>query len=306
MKAEGGRVGAGAAFQVRREALQARVNEVAKALLERGIRPTVTRVRAALGGGSPNELTPALRHWKDVVLPTLASVRAGDVSSSGSPALPLQVADLVHELWQRAMAAAVVEVRGGPTAREVAARTAEAQALRQQVTAVRDQLQRESLAFGELRAQAARHEAIAREALARVHEAELRERELLREVGGLRQRVAELEAVGGGEGVSRRGGSVGRRSREGGGVRGLKVESLARKRGGLGRSGREEHGVRGRRKGVSRPTGSGGRKHRGLGVRARKAARARDGAKLRVAKRNVAEGLRRAVGKRKRRGGEAR
>ena len=196
-------MGAGSAFQVRREALQARVNEVAKALLERGIRPTVTRVRAALGGGSPNELTPALRHWKDVVLPTLASVRAGDVSSLSSPALPLQVADLVHELWQRAMAAAVVEVRGGPTAREVAARTAEAQALRQQVTAVRDQLQRESLAFGELRAQAARHEAIAREALARVNEAESRERELLREVGGLRQRIGELEAGGGRRGVGR-------------------------------------------------------------------------------------------------------
>lgn len=109
--------------------------------------------------------------------------------------LPLQLADLVHELWQRATAAAIVEVRGGTAARDAYARSGEAQILRDQVVSLRDQLQRESLAYGELRAQAARHEAIARAALARAGSSESRERDLLREIGGLRQRVCELEAL---------------------------------------------------------------------------------------------------------------
>jgi hypothetical protein len=250
----------GSAFQLRREALQARVNETAKALHERGIRPTVTRVRAALGGGSPNDLTPALKHWREAVLPTLSSSSTRDGDPSSGPTLPLQVADLVHELWQRAMAAAVVEVRGGPTAREVGARTAEAQSLRQQIVAVRDQLQRESLAYGELRAQAARHEAIAREALARVHEADLRERELLRELGGLRQRVAELEAVGSTGDISTRRGLTplkrapsrvrgARKMRQRGGVRAVRRRLVREK--GQGRTSRTAVSERGGRAGGS-------------------------------------------------------
>lgn len=181
------------AFQARRESLQRRVNDAAKALSDQGVRPTVARVRSALGGGSPNDLAPALKQWRDSVLPTISP---GSLTSSPRPTpLPLQVADLAHELWQRARAAAVLETKGGQTARDAASRTAEAQALREQLTSVRDQLQRESLAYGELRAQAARHEAIARDALTRVRESDARERRLLRELGSLRQRVSELEAA---------------------------------------------------------------------------------------------------------------
>jgi Plasmid replication region DNA-binding N-term len=180
-------------FHTRQESLQLRVNQAAQALHNQGIRPTVTRIRSALGGGSPNDLTPALKHWRDSVLPTL-TLSGEPTKLPPPPALPLQVADLAHELWQRALAAAVLEMKGGPGARETAFRTAEAQALREQLTSVRDQLQRESLAYGELRAQAARHEAIARDALARVSESATRERKLLRESGTLRQRVTELEA----------------------------------------------------------------------------------------------------------------
>ncbi len=109
--------------------------------------------------------------------------------------MPTQIADLVHELWQRAAAAAVVELRGGPTARQVAARTEEAQSLGRQVLTLRDQLQRESLAYGELRARVARYEVIAREALKRADGAEERERDLLRKIGGLRQQIAEMTAI---------------------------------------------------------------------------------------------------------------
>lgn len=170
-------------FETQLNALQARVNAAALALHERNVRPTVTRIRAALGGGSPNDLGPALRHWRDHVLPTLTA-RSDPESGSGVPPL---IADLVHELWSRATAAAVVELKGGSPARQVVARTEEAHALRDQLNSLRDQLQRESLAYGELRAQAARHEAIARDALDRVRDSESRERELLRELGAARQ-----------------------------------------------------------------------------------------------------------------------
>jgi Plasmid replication region DNA-binding N-term len=178
-------------FETRRDALQARVNTAALALHERNVRPTVTRIRAALGGGSPNELAPALRQWKERVLPTLVAGKDPE-SASGVPPL---ISDLVHELWSRAVAAAVVEVKGGSAARQVVARTEEAQALRNQVASLRDQLQRESLAFGELGALAARHAAIARDALERVREGETRERKLLHELGDARQRVGELTAT---------------------------------------------------------------------------------------------------------------
>jgi len=183
-------------YAARTEALRARVGAAAKALAERGIRPTVTRIRAALGGGSPNELAPALKHWKESVLPRLGDpFRGGGPEASLATVPPPQIADLTHELWQRALAAAAVELKGGPTARQIAMRTEEAHSLRNQLTGLRDQLQRESLAYGELRAQAARHEAIARQALTRAGDAETRERDLLRELGEVRQRVLQLEAT---------------------------------------------------------------------------------------------------------------
>jgi len=166
------------------------VNAAALALHERNVRPTVARIRAALGGGSPNELAPALRHWKDEVLPTLAP-QAGE---SGSR-VPPQIADIVQELWTRATAAAMVEVKGGDAARQSIARSEDVQALRDQVASLRDQLQRDAIAYGELRAQSARHEAIAREALGRVREAEERERKLLYQLGEAKQAAAELSAT---------------------------------------------------------------------------------------------------------------
>jgi hypothetical protein len=182
-------------FDSRKALLQLRVNEAAQALHNQGIRPTVTRIRSALGGGSPNDLAPALKQWRDVEFPKL-SAAAGITSLKASPTnLPPQITDLAQELWQRALAAAVLEVKLGATSRDVAARTAEAQSLREQLSAVRDQLQRESLAYGELRAQATRHEVIAREALSREQASASRERSLIREVGTLRQRISELEAV---------------------------------------------------------------------------------------------------------------
>jgi chromosome segregation ATPase len=145
-----------------------------------------------LGGGSPNDLAPALKQWKESVASTGG---LGLSESDALPRIPIQIADLAHELWQRANAAAAVELKGGSGARVSAIRTEELESLRSQLSGLRDQLQRESLAFGELRAQAARYEAMAHHALARVDETEARERKHLRDLGTARQRTAELEAT---------------------------------------------------------------------------------------------------------------
>lgn len=180
------------AFEARAAALRARVADAAQTLVERGIQPTVTRIRAALGGGSPNDLAPALRSWRE----TAWTDDFAAASKGGSPAgrIPPSIADLVHELWQRAFTTASLELKHGPTARQVTTRTAEVDSLRTQLSAVRQQLERESLAYGELRAQAARHETIARQALVRAEDAETRARDLLRELGGARQKMAQLSA----------------------------------------------------------------------------------------------------------------
>lgn len=181
-----------AAFEARAAALRDRVAAAARALSERGIQPTVARIRAALGGGSPNDLAPALKSWRETASSDVVEVSARGTAGAGR--IPSPIADLAHELWQRAFAAASLELQHGPAARRVTVRTAEADALRTQLSALRQQLERESLAYGELRAQAARHETIARQALTRARDAETRAHDLLRELGEALQKVAQLAA----------------------------------------------------------------------------------------------------------------
>ncbi len=100
--------------------LQERVTAAAEALLEQGLRPTVARVRAAMGGGSPNDIAPALKHWKDVVLPAQGRTAALEKEAVGIPPI---LTDVVRELWSRALAAASVEIRGGPSGRRKLPRT---------------------------------------------------------------------------------------------------------------------------------------------------------------------------------------
>lgn len=184
---------ASGAFEARAAALRARVAEAAQALVDRGLRPTVARIRAALGGGSPNDLAPALRSWREATrLEDPAAASEQDVARGGR--IPPPIADLALELWQRALAAATLDIQHGPAARRAIARTAEIESLRTQLNAMRQHLERESLAYGELRAQAARHESLARHALSRAEQAETRARDLLRELGAARQKVAQLAA----------------------------------------------------------------------------------------------------------------
>lgn len=170
--------------------LQERVNAAAEAILEQGLRPTVTRVRAALGGGSPNDITPALKHWKDVVLPSQGRTAALEKEGVGIPPI---LADVVRELWSRALAAASVEIRGGTARQQEVGRDEQIRMLRQEITMLRDRLQREAQAYGELMAQSARHEVIAKDALARATDAERRLVEAQRAIGTSQARTAILQ-----------------------------------------------------------------------------------------------------------------
>jgi hypothetical protein len=172
------------AFRTRIEALQVRVNKAALALQERNVRPTVQRIRTALGGGSPNDLAPALKKWRDEVLPTL---KTADDTPVGVPPL---IADIVRELWTRALAAAAVEAIGGAKARRLIAQSEEVIALRGEIDRLRDQLEREQQLVGELRAARTRAEAIMKDALLRLDDAEKRERRSQLRIGDLLTRTS--------------------------------------------------------------------------------------------------------------------
>ena len=173
-------------FKSRLEALQIRVNKAALALHERNVRPTVQRIRTALGGGSPNDLAPALKRWREEVLPAL---KTADDTPVGVPPL---IADIVRELWTRALAAAAVDAVGGAKARRVIVQSEEVSALRGEIERLRDQLQREQQLVGELRAARARAEAIAKDALVRLDDAERRERRAQSRIGALLSRGKEI------------------------------------------------------------------------------------------------------------------
>ncbi len=171
-------------FKTRIEALQVRVNKAALALHERNVRPTVQRIRTALGGGSPNDLAPALKWWREEVLPTL---KGADDTPVGVPPL---IADIVRELWTRALAAAAVEAVGGAKARKAIAQSEEVTALRGEIERLRDQLEREQQLVGELRAARSRAEAIMKDALLRLDDAAKRERRSQLRIGDFLARTS--------------------------------------------------------------------------------------------------------------------
>ncbi|WP_425602397.1 DNA-binding protein [Luteibacter aegosomatis] len=71
---------------------EAQVHAAADALVEAGDRPTVERIRAHLGTGSPNTVTRYLDSWWGGLGVRLAAVRA----SAAIPAAPAEVVDLGH------------------------------------------------------------------------------------------------------------------------------------------------------------------------------------------------------------------
>lgn len=78
------------------------VHQAADALVGAGERPTVERIRAYLGTGSPNTVTRWLDTWWQGLAARLAAHRA----RLSLPPAPTAVTELTAQLWEQAMAAA--------------------------------------------------------------------------------------------------------------------------------------------------------------------------------------------------------
>jgi hypothetical protein len=78
--------------------LQARVDAAAFAVLREGRNPTVSLVRARMGGGSPNVVAPALQRWRLTFAGQL-----DENAGSALEVLPPGVLELVQALWSRAL-----------------------------------------------------------------------------------------------------------------------------------------------------------------------------------------------------------
>lgn len=80
---------------------QEQVNAAIEQLLLAGERPTIERVRATLGTGSPNTLTRMLDVWWQALGQRLAAQR----QSAAIPGAPAAVVDAASALWEAALAA---------------------------------------------------------------------------------------------------------------------------------------------------------------------------------------------------------
>lgn len=78
--------------------LQARVDAAAFALLREGRNPTVSLVRARMGGASPNAVAPALQRWR-----LTFAAQLDENAGSALEVLPPGVLELVQALWSRAL-----------------------------------------------------------------------------------------------------------------------------------------------------------------------------------------------------------
>ncbi len=96
--------------------------EAADALLLAGARPTVERVRAQIGRGSPNTVTPLLDGWFKALGGRIQNPAGFRVESRVS-AMPRPVDDAATQFWEAALAAARTEIEAGlRTEREALAR----------------------------------------------------------------------------------------------------------------------------------------------------------------------------------------
>lgn len=81
-----------------RARIQARVDAAAFARLREGKNPTVSLVRARMGGGSPNLVAPALQRWR-----LTFAAQLDDNAGSALEVLPPGVLELLQALWSRAL-----------------------------------------------------------------------------------------------------------------------------------------------------------------------------------------------------------
>lgn len=94
--------------EVRR--IQPRVDAAAEKLIARGVQPTVSLVRAEIGGGSPNAVAPALRHWRVRRDRALGRTQENDALPSPVIAAARTLYDAALEVASRAAGTSQVEL----------------------------------------------------------------------------------------------------------------------------------------------------------------------------------------------------
>jgi hypothetical protein len=92
---------------------QAQVNHAADALLQRGIRPTIEKLRAELGTGSPNTLMRMIDAWWAGLAERLAAQARADL-----PGVPEPVQRGMQALWTEAVVAARLDAEARVAERE--------------------------------------------------------------------------------------------------------------------------------------------------------------------------------------------
>lgn len=83
---------------------QAHVDQAADAILARGERPTVERIRALLGTGSPNTLGPLIDNWYRTLSARVAGMHSANADAQGRA--PTAAINAFNLLWDTALAEA--------------------------------------------------------------------------------------------------------------------------------------------------------------------------------------------------------
>jgi hypothetical protein len=149
------------------------IRETADALLQRGIRPTVQRIRQMIGG-SPNTIAPVLREWRETLTPEQQlHLPLSDADEQG-PEAPSMLSDLLAEIWQRAVVFATIECKGSPRALQLRTLDGEAEQLRMTNRHLLDRLERETNENAHLKIQLADSQAMVKSALEHVEVSESR------------------------------------------------------------------------------------------------------------------------------------
>jgi len=151
-----------------------RVREAAEALLNKGLRPTIQRIRAMLGGGSPNVIAPILKEWRETLSPEQQLRLPLSELQGQRPEIPIVISDLVAELWKRAVVFATIECEGSPRALQFATLNEETELLRSGNRALMDQLESDRKENLSLREQLSQLQAIVKAALDRARASEER------------------------------------------------------------------------------------------------------------------------------------
>lgn len=168
------------------------VHTAADELVAAGERPTVDRIRAHLGTGSPNTVTRWLETWWLELAPRLQAHRI----QLALPAAPAPVGRLAQQLWEHALAAAREEAEAG-VASQRNALAAQATVLEQEAVSCQARLAQQQQSAD--RAESAHASALAELALARAlierQDAQIADLTTQRDAAeGARERLAEQVA----------------------------------------------------------------------------------------------------------------